>query len=223
MAEAGTKRQQSSEERSRSSQHSGSGTSMERRGGREERGGWLTRSGIGSSFFSVSPGEFFTLSPISLMRRLTEDIDRAIGFGGMSRRGTAEQEFDWVPPVELCQEGKNLVARLDLPGLSEKDVHVEVSEDGLSVTGERRQESSTEERGARRSEISYGRFYRLIPLPEGTEPDNAKATFRNGVLEVTIPVTEQQPMRKSIPVSASSEGSSQGSEARSRTASSSSS
>jgi HSP20 family protein len=223
MAEAGTKRQQSSEERSRASQQSGSGTSMERRrGGQEERGGWLTRSGIGSSFFSVSPGEFFTLSPISLMRRLTEDIDRAIGFGGMSRRGAAEHEFDWIPPVELCQEGKNLVARLDLPGLSEKDVHVEVSEDGLSVTGERRQESSTEERGARRSEISYGRFYRLIPLPEGAETDNAKATFRNGVLEVTIPVTAQQPMRKSIPVSASGEGSSS-SEGRSRTASSSSS
>ena len=192
---------------------------MERRGGQEERGGRLTRSGSGS-FFSISPGEFFTLSPISLMRRLTEDIDRAIGFGGMSRRGAAEPEFDWIPPVELCQEGKNLVARVDLPGMNEKDVNVEVSEDGLSITGERRHESSTEERGARRSEISYGRFYRLIPLPEGAEPDNAKANFRNGVLEVTIPVTEQQPVRKSIPISGSSEGASEG---RSRTASSSSS
>lgn len=193
---------------------------MERRSGQEERGGRLARSGAGSSFFSVSPGEFFTLSPISLMRRLTEDIDRAINFGRMSRRGTPEQEFDWVPPVELCQEGKNLVARVDLPGMNEKDVNVEVSEDGLAITGERRHESSTEERGAWRSEISYGRFYRLIPLPEGAEPDNAKANFRNGVLEVTIPVTEQHPVRKLIPISGSSEGAS---EARSHTASSSSS
>lgn len=223
MAEAGTKRQQSTEERSRSSQSS-AGTAMERRsspeGGRLERAG-----GYSPSFFSVSPGEFFTLSPISLMRRLTEDIDRAFGFGGLRRSGSSQQDFDWIPPVELRQEGNNLVARVDLPGMDENDIKVEVTEDGLEISGEREQETTSEEGGTRRSEISYGRFYRLIPLPESADTENAKANFQKGVLEVTIPVSHAQQTRKSIPISTSaqsSQGATQGSqETRSRAATSS--
>ncbi|HKT45883.1 MAG TPA: Hsp20/alpha crystallin family protein [Candidatus Acidoferrales bacterium] len=159
------------------------------------------------------------------MRRLTEDIDRAFGFGGLRRSGSSQQDFDWIPPVELRQEGNNLVARVDLPGMDENDIKVEVTEDGLEISGEREQETTSEEGGTRRSEISYGRFYRLIPLPEGADTENAKANFQKGVLEVTIPVSHPQQTRKSIPISTSaqsSQGATQGSqETRSRAATSS--
>src|ERR1700730_13766488 len=123
------------------------------------------------SVFSVSPGEFFTMNPITLMRRLTEDIDRAFGFGnglgsGFNRGENYNQDFSWIPPVEVRQSGNNLVIHADLPGLSENDVKVEATDEGLVIQGERRREHTSEEGGWRHSERVYGRFYRLIPLPE---------------------------------------------------------
>src|ERR1700731_1798273 len=80
------------------------------------------------SVFSVSPGEFFTLSPITLMGRFTEDIDRAFGLStGRSRSSdlnVSTEDFTWMPTLEVRQQGDNLVIHADLPGLSEKDVRV---------------------------------------------------------------------------------------------------
>lgn len=158
------------------------------------------------SVFSVSPGEFFTMSPITLMRRFTEDIDRAFGLGSGLRRGQGlEQEFNWVPAVEVRQSGNNLVIHADLPGLTENDVKVETSEDGLVIHGERRREQTSEEGGWRHSERVYGRFYRLIPLPESAKIEEAKANFRNGVLEVVVPVPQLEKKNRQIPVSASNQ------------------
>jgi HSP20 family protein len=84
--------------------------------------------------------------------------------------------------------------------LSEKDAKVEATEDGLVIEGERTQEKSEAQGGVRRSERSYGRFYCLIPFPEGAKIDEAKATFNNEVVEVTIPVPESQ-KRQQIPTS----------------------
>lgn len=198
MAEQATRRQRSEEltpqektqgrmERPRQ----GQGQGMERyRGGRDL-----------PSIFSVSPGEFFTLSPITLMRRLTEDIDRA--FSGLTSGAVSAEGFSWVPTVEVQQSGNNLIVRADLPGLNENDVRLEATEDGLTMEGERKQEEEREEGGVYRSERVYGRFRRFIPLPEGAKVDQAQANFRNGVLQVTIPVPESQQNRRQIPISTS--------------------
>jgi HSP20 family protein len=162
------------------------------------------------SVFSVSPGEFFTMSPITLMRRFTEDIDRAFGlgsgFGGGFHRGQgSEQEFNWVPAVEVRQSGNNLVIHADLPGLTENDVRVEGTEEGLAIHGERRREQTSEEGGWRHSERVYGRFYRVIPLPESAKIEEAKANFRNGVLEVVVPVPQLEKRSRQIPVGSSNQ------------------
>jgi len=153
--------------------------------------------------FSVSPGEFFTMSPITLMRRFTEDIDRAFGFAGRSRGEYQEQELAWLPPVEIQQQGNNLVIRAELPGLSENDVRVEGTEEGLIIQGEKRRERTSEEGGWHHSERSYGRFYRLIPLPETAKVEEANANFHNGVLEISVPVPEMEKRRRQIPVGTS--------------------
>ena len=158
------------------------------------------------SVFSVSPGEFFTLSPVSLLRRLSEDIDRA--FSGMHSAGFSEQDLTWAPAVEVQQSGNNLVIRADLPGMNENDIRLEATEEGLVIQGERKREEEHEEGGVYRSERVYGRFHRLIPLPENAKIDQAKAKFRNGVLEVTIPASESQQNRRQIPISTSGEQSS---------------
>jgi HSP20 family protein len=146
------------------------------------------------------------MSPITLMRRFTEDIDRALsGFGGLSSRSTGpEQDFTWIPAVEINRAGNNLVITTDLPGVNEDDVRIEVTDDGLLIQGERKREETREEGGLLISERSYGRFYRLIPLPDNAKPEQARANFNNGVLEVTIPVEEAERTNRQIPIGAAS-------------------
>jgi len=199
MTDYGTKRQRESEQ-------STNLTASERTEGRARQQG-MERYQQGRqfpSFFSVSPGEFFTMSPITLMRRFTEDIDRAFGFGSQTRGGEhQEQGLSWIPPVEVQQQGNNLVVRAELPGLSENDVKVEATEEGLAIHGERRQEHTSEQGGWHHSERNYGRFYRLIPLPESAKVEEANANFNNGVLEITVPVPELEKRRRQIPVGTS--------------------
>jgi HSP20 family protein len=221
--EFGTKRQREDQSSSLTPSERTEGRTRSQNMERYQQGRYLP------SVFSVSPGEFFTMSPITLMRRFTEDIDRAFGFGSGRNRGEfAEQDFNWIPPVEVRQHGNNLVIHADLPGLSENDVKVEATDEGLVIQGERRRQQTSEEGGWHHSERVYGRFYRQIPLPESAKIEETKANFRNGVLEVVVPVPELEKRHRQIPVGTSNQsliseqGSSQGtsSEARSRTATS---
>ena len=165
----------------------------------------LQRQNSYPSIFSVSPGEFFTMSPITLMRRFTEDIDRAFGgYGGnLQRDSETEEAVTWMPRVEVRQSGSNLIIQAELPGLNENDVKLEASEEGLVIEGERRREHTVDQGGMHHTERSYGRFYRLIPLPESAKIEETKANLRNGVLEVTVPVPELERKRRQIPISTS--------------------
>ena len=139
------------------------------------------------------------MNPFSLMRRMSEDMDRMFSDATASGDGST-----WLPAVEVTERGNNLVVRADLPGINQNDVKVEVTPEGLMIQGERKREH--EERGAwgYRSERTYGSFYRTIPLPDGANIDDAKAEFKDGVLEVTVPVPEQQKRRRQIPISGAS-------------------
>jgi HSP20 family protein len=84
---------------------------------------------------------------------------------------------------------------VDLPGLDKDDVKVEVGDGAITIQGERRREHEEEREGFYRSERSYGSFSRMVPLPEGAITDQAKATFRHGVLEITMPAPPDQVTR----------------------------
>ena len=86
----------------------------------------------------------------------------------------------WAPNVEVVQRNSELVVRADLPGLNKEDVKVEVTDDTITIQGERRREQEEERGGVYRSERSYGSFRRVIALPEGAITDQAKASFRDG-------------------------------------------
>ena len=120
---------------------------------------------------------------------------------GGSTSSTSLDELAWVPAVEIRQNDNNLMISAELPGLTEKDVRVEATPEGLVIQGERKQEYTGEEGGVRRSERVYGQFYRLIPLPEGADVDNAQASFENGVLQISIPTPQSQQNRRQIPIS----------------------
>jgi HSP20 family protein len=131
-------------------------------------------------------------SAYDLMRSLTEDFDRTFGeffghrrwpFSGLMPAGTSGT---WAPPIETEEKEGKLYVRAELPGLSKEDVKVEVADDMLTIEGERKQESEKRERGYYRSERSYGYFSRSVALPEGANAETAKASFKDGMLEIAI-------------------------------------
>src|SRR5207302_10479401 len=80
---------------------------------------------------------------------------------------------------------------------------IEVTDDALVIQSERKQEREEHQKGIHRTERSYGRFYRAVPLPQGANAEQAQANFKDGVLEVKIPVSQQQSQRKKIPIQSS--------------------
>ena len=151
-------------------------------------------------------------SPFSLMQRMAEDMDRLFeqfGFGRMgvgltprlgslldgepfADRGTQDLSTTWSPQIETFRRGDNLVIRADIPGVKKDDVHVEVENDVLTISGERNEEHEENRDGYYRSERNYGQFYRAIPLPDGVSADQCNASFKDGVLEVTLPAPKQE-------------------------------
>jgi HSP20 family protein len=103
--------------------------------------------------------------------------------------------------VEEFTEGDELVVRAEMPGLDpDEDVHITVTDHTLQLRAERRQESKTEEKGAYRSEFRYGSFARAIPLPPGATDKDVKATYKDGILEVRIPVDRAQAEATKVPI-----------------------
>lgn len=128
-------------------------------------------------------------SPFSFMRRFGEGMEQLFadfGVGGLMPRGFNELAA-WAPQIELFERDNQLVIRADLPGLNKDDVQIELRDDSVVIQGERQEERKEEREGFYSTERTYGRFYREIPLPEGADTDEATATFRDGVLEITIP------------------------------------
>jgi len=165
----------------------------------QERGQAMARQQRGSGTPERGgPVSGWLSSPFALMSRISDDMDqmfdrvfRDIGWAPRARPssglfGTGPRERRWTPQVEAIQNGDRFVVRADLPGLSKDDVQVDLHEDALTIRGERRTEQKEERDGYYHSEREYGQFYRRIPLPEGTIAESAQATFRNGVLEITM-------------------------------------
>jgi HSP20 family protein len=106
---------------------------------------------------------------------------------------------EWFPRVDVRRKENEVVVEAELPGITSKDVEIEVTDDGLVISGEKHQESETKEDNYYRSERTFGRFMRRVPLPHGTEADKAVAKFEDGVLRVTMPV-KATPEKRTIPV-----------------------
>jgi HSP20 family protein len=114
------------------------------------------------------------------MNRLFDDVFR--GFGGAGLSPLMEGQFGW-PKIELSETDKMLTVSAELPGMTEKDVQIEIANGVLTIRGEKKSE------GKYFTERSYGAFERQIPLDEVQE-DKAEASFRNGVLTVSLPKSD---------------------------------
>jgi HSP20 family protein len=124
---------------------------------------------------------------IPFMRRLTEEMDRPFGFKPGFLPLTEPCLGGWSPDIEIFEHDNTFFVRADLPGLTKENVKVQVVHDELTIEGERKLEKEETKEGFYRTERTYGAFYRRISLPEYVKAEAAKATFKNGVLEVEIP------------------------------------
>ena len=101
----------------------------------------------------------------------------------------------WLPPMDLVETADHYVLRADLPGLSDGDVNVQLEDNVLTISGERKAEHEDQQEGYYRLERAFGAFSRSLTLPDGVDPDGVQAHFDRGVLEIRIPKPEQKKPR----------------------------
>jgi HSP20 family protein len=103
--------------------------------------------------------------------------------------------------VEEFQEGDTLVVKAEMPGLDpDKDVTIDVADHTLRIRAERRQETKTEDKEGFRSEFHYGMFSRTVPLPAGATDRDVKASYKDGILEVRVPIDRSEAETRKIPI-----------------------
>jgi len=129
----------------------------------------------------------------ALLRQVTAQLERALddwppfrwpSYGQVASAGPVT----WSPKVDVFERDNRLVTRVDLPGMKKEDMAVEVRDGHLALSGERRDEKQEKKGNFYRSEREYGSFYRAVSLPEGVKIEDVKATFSDGVLEVSVPL-----------------------------------
>jgi HSP20 family protein len=131
------------------------------------------------------------------MERLFGDFEEAVARGMSSR-----WERTFAPAVEVADTQEAVVVRVQVPGVSKDNLHVDITEHALTLRGEMKEEEKKDEKNYYRQEIRYGAFTRTIPLPMAVKVDQATAQLKDGLLEVTLPKSEVT-KAKEIPIKAS--------------------
>ncbi|MFS0517228.1 Hsp20/alpha crystallin family protein [Nostoc sp. UIC 10607] len=140
-------------------------------------------------FQEIERWEPFRWEPLREIEHLQQRMNRL--FERMIPSGDGEvSAFTFIPSAEMEETADAVHLRLEIPGLESKDLNVEVTEESVSISGERKSETKTEEKGMMRSEFRYGKFERVIPLPAHVQNDKAKADYKNGILTLTLPKVE---------------------------------
>ena len=159
-----------------------------------------TQTGNGAPMeFGAAPVSLATASwplpdPIHLLTELIRDP-----FGGRGPLGSWFGDFsasEFQPRIDVTDEGDALRVVAELPGMNRDDVELEVIDDMLIVSGDKRFESTREEQGCYRVERSFGHFQRAVPLPADIDLDRAEARFENGVLTLRVPKAAGEPAAK---------------------------
>ncbi len=97
----------------------------------------------------------------------------------------------WTPALDLYEEKDNLVVKVELPGMKREDIDVSLHEGSLSISGERKSEEKHQDADVYRTERFFGRFQRTVTLPTPVAADKVKAQYKDGILTITLPKTEE--------------------------------
>jgi HSP20 family protein len=134
------------------------------------------------------------ISPFETMERWFEEAFRKpfslLGPSWLPRLRETEME-EVMPSVDIFEEGDDVVVKAELPGIRKEDIDVNMTDNTVSISGEKKKEEKVEQKNYYREERSYGSFTRSFRLPVEVHTDKAKASFKEGVLEIRIPKTEE--------------------------------
>jgi HSP20 family protein len=138
--------------------------------------------------------------PVRELTTLQSEMNRLFNtFFDTPTAGDGAPARRWVPAMDLVEHEDHFVLTADLPGVTQDDVSIEVQDNVLTISGERRTSRESSGTGYYRLERSTGAFSRTLTLPEGVDAEAVQASFANGVLEVRVPKPEQRkPRRVSI-------------------------
>ncbi len=137
--------------------------------------------------------------PWTTLPTLQDRINRLFDDTFPSLRAGGEEEMallDWRPTVDTYEEGDSIVIKAELPGVKKEDVSIDVKENVLTLKGERKHEKNINEDNYYRRECSYGKFQRAFTLPDAVDPAKIEASYKDGVLKVKVPKTEESKAKK---------------------------
>jgi len=120
------------------------------------------------------------------VNRLFDDF-----FSGLPERRRELLEGEWLPSVDIAETDDSVVVKAELPGVEQNDVSITIVNDVLTLKGEKKEEKEINKENYHRVERSYGSFQRSLSLPTGVQSDKTKATYKDGVLTITIPKAEE--------------------------------
>ena len=122
---------------------------------------------------------------------LRDEIDRLFELPLTEVARTSRLFSGWTPALDLYEEKDNLVVKVELPGMKREDIEVSLHEGSLSISGERKSEETHQDADVHRTERFFGRFQRTVALPTPVAADKVKAQYKDGILTITLPKTEE--------------------------------
>ncbi len=135
--------------------------------------------------------DLWNWSPVEQLTSLRDEINRLFEapFGGWTRDSGLLN--GWTPALDLHEDKDNFILRAELPGMRREEIEISYQDGALSISGERKFEEKSQQTETYRSERCFGRFHRTLTLPKPVQPDSAKATYKDGILTVVLPKTEE--------------------------------
>jgi HSP20 family protein len=141
------------------------------------------------------------IEPFRWFDQMRDEIERLFETNGLRFPLTPRAETNWMPPLEVFEKNGEFCINAELPGMKKEDIKLEVTPEGLTLKGERKAEKTEEREGYYRSERAYGEFCRFVPIPEGANLEKLTARFRDGVLEIAVPVPKPvQPVARAVEI-----------------------
>jgi HSP20 family protein len=130
-------------------------------------------------------------SPFDQLATMRDEINRLFdsSFGEFVR--TPDLFGGWTPALDLYEDKDNLIVRAELPGLKKDDIEISLNQGTLAISGERKAEARSEGTDVHREERFYGRFQRTLDLPKPVQAERVAASYKDGILTVTLPKTEE--------------------------------
>jgi len=130
--------------------------------------------------------------PFRDLERMRKEMDRlwdSFFEGRPSRK--AEEVGEWLPTLDVLETKNDLVVRAEIPGIDPKDIDISLANDILTIKGEKKQEIEEKEENYHLIERSYGSFTRMVRLPREVQSDKISASYKNGILKITLPKSEE--------------------------------